>query len=59
MKAKKSEKKLVLNKKTIADLHLNAIKGGATGGCISYKVCPNTNPTLCPSCAVDRFTNCV
>lgn len=63
MKTKKFEKKLELNKTTIADLgmgDLEKIKGGATGTCISIVACPNTNPTkACPSCRVDINTQCV
>ena len=62
MKTKKFEKKLVLNKKTIAHLgngELNVAKGGAlvTKEGPSCAPCPATNPTcftVCPTC----FTVC-
>ncbi len=62
MKTKRFEKKLLFNKETIADLNngqLADVKGGATGTCISFCICPNTRPTFgCPTCKVDIYTNC-
>jgi len=52
MNEKRFDKKLVLNKKTIAHLEeskLNAAKGGVTGTCLSYCKCYETeNTCTCP-----------
>ena len=54
MKRKKFSKRLVLNKKTVANLdahQLNGAKGGATGisDCIVYETCPGPTVIACPS----------
>ncbi len=64
MKILKKEKKLVLNRKTISDLTLsdreaNNLKGGEDNSYLSFCICPNTSPTICPSCAINQDTDCV
>jgi hypothetical protein len=57
MKTKKFQKKLTLNKKTVANLgigELSDVKGGMQIGPI-----PNSNPTLCPSCAWHIIYGCI
>lgn len=56
MNKKKFDKKLVLNKKTIAHLakcELNAAKGGWTGAatCGHPRTCPLTGSPICIYCA--------
>lgn len=63
MKTKKFEKRLELNKTTIADLaigNLEKVKGGAEGTGESFCICPATNPTqYCPSCAWHVKYGCI
>lgn len=65
MKTKKFDKKLLLNKKTIADLDSSEmidLRGGITGSrCVAdtcWIVCDLTDEIYCPSAPWTNCTNC-